>query len=108
MWNVFFWGGTNWESNCKKGTKVQPPRENQHKPRGNEECTMWNEIFQFLLMVCRWIMIGDLNMIESPLDGFMSSCSHLMGWKKELAWANVINKYNIDGYLSRNDGPIFS
>ena len=65
-------------------------------------------MFQFLPMECRWIMIGDLNMIESPLDGFMSSCSHLMGWKKELAWANVINKYNIDGYLSRNDGPIFS
>jgi hypothetical protein len=73
-----------------------------------QEGTMWNEIFQFLPMDCRWIMIGDLIMIETLLDGSMSSCLHFfIGSKKELAWANIINKYNTEDYLSRNDGPTF-
>lgn len=46
-------------------------------------------------------------MIENPLDGSMSSLSRHMGCKKELAWANIINKYNIEDYFIRNDSSIF-
>lgn len=37
-----------------------------------------------------------------------SSCSRFMGLREELAWANTKNKYNIDNYSSRDDGPLYS
>ena len=34
---ILFGFATNWNINCKKGTEIQPPYENQHKPRGNQQ-----------------------------------------------------------------------
>jgi hypothetical protein len=96
----------------EKSIARKEPKYNHHmiisaNQGKKQEGTMWNETFQFLPMDCRWIMIGDLIMIETLLDGSMSSCSRLIGSKKELAWANIISKYNIEDYFSRNDGPTF-
>ena len=69
---------------------------------------MWNEVFQFLPMDCRWIMIGDFNMVESPLDRSISACSCLMRLKEELAWVNIKNKYSIEIDFSKGDGFVYS
>lgn len=47
-----------------------------------ERCAMWNEVSQFPLLDRRWIMMGDCNVVENPLDRSTSSSSHLMGLKK--------------------------
>ena len=33
-----------------------------------ERCAMWNDIFQFLLMNCRWITTSNFNMVDNSLD----------------------------------------
>lgn len=33
---------------------------------------------------------------------------HFMGLKEETTWTNIKNKFNIDNYFSRGDGPIYS
>lgn len=33
-----------------------------------ERCAMWNDVFQFLLMDCKWIMTSDFNMVDNSLD----------------------------------------
>ena len=53
-------------------------------------------------------MTKDFNMVENPVDKSTSSYSHLMELKKELAWVDIKNKYNIEDYFSRNKGPLYS
>jgi hypothetical protein len=39
-----------------------------------ERCAICNDVFQFLLMDCRWITTSDFNMVDNSLD---KSCLHI-------------------------------
>ena len=67
-----------------------------------------NEMFQSLPVDCHWIMTGDFNMVENPLDRSTLSCSQLMGLKEEPAWAEINNKYNNEDYVNKIEGPLYS
>ena len=69
---------------------------------------IWNEVLRLLLTHCRWIVYGDFNMVESPLDRSTLSYSWLLGLKEELMWFDIRNKFDVEDYFSRRGGPIYS
>lgn len=74
----------------------------------SERGATWNEMSQSLLVDCRWIITGDFNLMENPLDRSTSLCNRFMGLKEDLAWTNIKNKYNIKDNFSKDEGPLYS
>lgn len=70
-----------------------------------ERCAMWNENLQLLLTDCRWITIGDFNMVESPLNRSTWSYSRLMSLKEESACFGIKNNITLKSTLVETTIP---